>query len=76
MQSSRPSNVRFLPVFQHVIDPTRVRIVTDKNSTVAPLDLRPTAANHFFKANSIKVRGQLNCAMKMPSPGGAALRCT
>ena len=37
--------LRFLTVFQHVVDPARVRTVADKNSAVAPLDLRPTVAN-------------------------------
>jgi len=44
--------LRLLAVFQHVADPTRVCIVADKNSTVAPLDLRPTFANQVFKSNS------------------------
>ena len=34
-----------LAVFQHVVDPTRVRTVADKNSTMTPLDLRPTVAD-------------------------------
>ena len=37
--------LRLLTVFQHVIDPTRVRTVADKNSAVTPLDLRPTVAD-------------------------------
>ena len=59
--------LRLLAVFQHVADPTRVCTVADKNSTVAPLDLRPTFANQVFKDNSIEVRGQFNCTMNMPS---------
>jgi hypothetical protein len=34
--------LRLLTVFQHVVDPTRVRTIADKNSAVTPLDLRPT----------------------------------
>jgi hypothetical protein len=37
--------LRFLAVFQHVVDPTRVRTVADKNSAITPLDLRPTVAD-------------------------------
>src|ERR1022692_3122586 len=59
--------LRFLAVFQHVVDPTRVRTVADKNSTVTPLDPRPTVADQAFKSNSIEVRGQFNCTMNMPS---------
>jgi hypothetical protein len=62
-----------LAVFQHVADPTRVRTVADKNSAVTPLDLRPTIADQVFKGNSIKVRGQFNCTMNMPSTGRATL---
>ena len=54
MQSRKPSNSN-LAVFQHVADPTRVRTVADKNSAVAPLDLRPTVADQVFKGNSIEV---------------------
>ncbi len=35
----------FLAVFQHVVDPTRVGTVADKNSAMTPLDLRPTVAD-------------------------------
>jgi hypothetical protein len=52
MQSRKPSNSD-LTVFQHVVDPTRVRTIADKNSAVAPLDLRPTVADQAFKGNSI-----------------------
>jgi hypothetical protein len=38
-------NRRTLAVFQHVVDPTRVRTVADKNSAITPLDLRPTVAD-------------------------------
>src|SRR6202162_6736098 len=62
-----------LTVFQHVVDPTRVRTVADKNSAVTPLYLRPTVADHVFKGNSIEVRGQFNCTMNMPSTGRATL---
>src|SRR5271169_599147 len=62
---------RLLTVFQHVADPTRVRTVADKNSTVTPLDLRPTVADQAFKGNSIEVQGQFNCTMNMPSTGCA-----
>ena len=31
--------LRLLAVFQHVVDPTRVRTVADKNSAITPLDL-------------------------------------
>src|ERR1039458_6835934 len=58
--------LRLLAVFQHVVDPTRVRTVADKNSAVTPLDLRPTVADKVFKGNSIEVRGQFNCTMNMP----------
>ena len=37
--------LRLLPVFQHVVDPTDVCSVADKNSAAAQLDLRPTAAD-------------------------------
>ena len=37
--------LRFLTVFQHVVDPARVRTVADKNSAISPLDLRPTLAD-------------------------------
>ena len=37
--------LRLLAVFQHVVDPTRVRTVADKNSAITPLDLRPTVAD-------------------------------
>src|SRR6202161_4829762 len=47
--------LRLLTVFQHVVDPTRVRTVADKNSAVTPLDLRPTLADHVFKGNGIEV---------------------
>ena len=66
----------FLTAFQHVVDPTRVRTVADKNSAVTPLDLRPTVADQVFKSNTIKVRGQFNCTMNMPSTGRATLRRT
>ncbi len=59
--------LRFLTVFQHVVDPTRVRTVADKNSAITPLDLHPTVADQVFKRNTIEVRGQFNCAMNMPS---------
>ena len=65
--------LRFLTVFQHVDDPTRVRTVADKNSAVTPLDLRPAVADHAFKDNSIEVRRQFNGRMNMPSTGRAAL---
>ena len=65
--------LRFLAVFQHVADPTRVRTVADKNSAVTPLDLRPTVADQVFEGNSIEVRGQFNCTMNMPSTGRATL---
>ena len=55
MQSRKPSNSELLTVFQHVVDPTRVRTVADKNSPVTPLDLRPTLADHFFKGNGTEV---------------------
>ena len=58
-----------LAVLQHVVDPTRVRTVADKNSAVTPLDLRLTVADEVFKGNSIEVRGQLNCTMNMRSTG-------
>ena len=58
---------RLLTVFQHVVDPARVRTVADKNSTVTPLDLRPTLADQLFKVNAIEVRGQFDCAMNVPS---------
>jgi len=48
--------LRLLTVFQHVADPSRVRTVADKNSAVAPLDLRPTVADQVFKGNSIEMR--------------------
>src|SRR5260370_237360 len=44
-----------LTVFQHVVDPTRVRTVADKNSAVTPFDLHPTLADHVFKGNGIEV---------------------
>ena len=47
--------LRFLTVFRHVVDPTRVRAVADKNSAVTPLDLRPTLADRVFKGNGIEV---------------------
>ena len=47
--------LRLLTVFQHIVDPTRVRTVADKNSAVTPLDLRPTLADHVFKGNGIEV---------------------
>ena len=59
--------IRLLAVFQHVVDPTRVRTVADQNSAIAPLDLRPTVADQVFKSNTVEVRGQFNCAMNMPS---------
>jgi len=65
--------LRFLAVFQHVADPTRVRTVADKNSAVTPLDLRPTVADQIFEGNSIEVRGQFNRTMNMPSTGRATL---
>src|SRR6202044_702980 len=68
--------LRLLAVFQHVADPTRVCTVADKNSTVAPLDLRPTFANQVFKDNSIEVRGQFNCTMNMPSTRRATFAWT
>jgi hypothetical protein len=37
--------LRLLTVFQHVVDPTRVCTVADKNSAVTQLELRPTAAD-------------------------------
>jgi hypothetical protein len=37
--------LRLLTVFQHVVDPTRVCTVADKNAAVAQLDLRPAAAD-------------------------------
>jgi hypothetical protein len=37
--------LRLLTVFQHVVDPTRVRTVADKNSARTPLDIRPTVAD-------------------------------
>jgi hypothetical protein len=37
--------LRFLTVFQHVVDPTRIRAIADKNSAACPFDFRPTAAN-------------------------------
>ena len=36
---------RLLTVFQHVVDPTHVRRVADKNAAVPQLDLGPTAAD-------------------------------
>ena len=47
--------LRLLTVFQHVVDPTRVRTVADENSAVTPLDLRPTLADQVFKGNGVEV---------------------
>src|SRR6202166_159559 len=44
-------------VFQHVVDPTRVRTVADKNSAMTPLDLRPTRADHVFKGTPVPRSG-------------------
>jgi len=41
----RTVELRFLAVFQHVVDPTRVCTVADKNSAVTQLDLRPTVSD-------------------------------
>jgi hypothetical protein len=59
--------LRLLTVFQHVVDPTRVCTVADKNSAITSLDLRPTVADWVFKSNAVEVRGQFNCALNMPS---------
>ena len=48
--------LRFLTVFQHVVDPTRVRAVADKYPAMTPLDLRPILANQFLKSKSIAMR--------------------
>ena len=48
--------LRFLTVFQHVFDPTRVRAVADKYPAMTPLDLRPILANQFLKSKSIAMR--------------------
>ena len=37
-----------LSVFQHVVDPTRIRTVADKDSAITPLNLRPTVADLVF----------------------------
>jgi len=37
--------LRLLAVFQHVVYPTRVRTVADKNSAITPTRLRPTVAD-------------------------------
>ena len=68
--------LRLLTVFQHVVDPTRVCAVADKNAAATQLDLRPAAADYLFKGNSIQVRGQFNCAVNMPSTGRATLAQT
>ena len=47
--------LRLLTVFQHVVDPTRVRTVADKNSAVTPLDLRPTLADQVFQGNTVEM---------------------
>ena len=47
--------LRLLAVFQHVVYPTRVRTVADKNSAITPLDLRPTVADQLFKGNTVEV---------------------
>src|SRR4051812_38078961 len=57
--------LRLLLLFQRVADPTRVRTVADKNSSVASLNLRPTMVDKAFKRNSIEVRGQFNCTMNI-----------
>ena len=49
--------LRFLTVFQHVDDPTRVRTVADKDSAVTPLDLRPAVANHCSRTTASKCDG-------------------
>ena len=48
--------LRFLAVFQHVFDPTRVRAVADKYSAMTPVDLRPALADQFLKSESIAMR--------------------
>ena len=48
--------LRFLTVFQHVFDPTRVRAVADKYSAMTPVDLRPALADQFLKSESIAMR--------------------
>lgn len=35
----------FLVVFQHVFDPTRVRMIADQNPAARPIDLRPAGTN-------------------------------
>ena len=37
--------LRFLAVFQHVVDPARVRTVADKDTAATPLDLSPAVAD-------------------------------
>jgi hypothetical protein len=64
---------RLLAVFQHIVNPTRIGAVTDKNSAVTPFHLRPAAANSVFKGDRIEVRGQFNCTMNMPSTRRPAL---
>ena len=49
--------LRFLTVFQHVFDPTRVRAVADKYSAMTPVDLRPALADQFLKSESIACDG-------------------
>jgi hypothetical protein len=36
--------LRVLTVFEHIVDPARVRTVAGKDSAITPLDLRPTVA--------------------------------
>ena len=48
--------LRFLTVFQHVVDPTCVRAVADKYPAMTPIDLRPALADQFFKSKSIAMR--------------------
>ena len=64
MQSTKPSNSDFWRPFKHVVDPTRVRIVADKNAAITPLDPSPNSRELGFQgpcrrnARAIQLRNE------------------
>ncbi len=71
-QSRKQSKSDFLPRLQHVIDPTAVRAISNKNLIVSPIDLRPAVLNQFLERHSVKMTRQFDRAMDVPSSGAAA----